>query len=478
MAESGIIVFRGWVFFDSFFRFLNHLFDDFFRLLANLFEGRHGNSGGRAVRIASLQNDEGRVGGGLCGGFGAAHRGHFGHLPAALQLHVQFFEAAVPVRTGFDDDSVLRHDANTFGGRTTEECPNENPKILLEDDRCIKCRPFIVVRMRIGLIYDTFDAYPWRDDDPPDADAEYEPAETVDVLAETVRHMGHTPVRVGTAFDLRAQLDTGLDLDAAINIAEGAHSRNREAYAPILLEMAGIPCLGSDALTLSVTLDKAWTKDLVAAADVPTPPHRVFEDAHAIDPEALPAFPLFVKPRHEGTSKGITPQSRVESVDELREEVARVVATYEQDALVERFVEGGGEFTVAVVGHDPPEALPVLQRAVEDTTGIGLHALEHRGAPTADREWAYELTGTLDPSLEDQLQMLALRVFNTLDCRDFARADFRVDADGQPWFLEINPLPTFKPDDTFAISAEIQGRSYVPYLADVFETALRRLDLP
>ena len=59
--------------------------------------------------------------------------------------------------------------------------------------------------------------------------------------------------------------------------------------------------------------------------------------------------------------------------------------------------------------------------------------------------------------------------------RDFARADFRVDADGRPWFLEINPLPTFAPDDTFAILAELQGRDYIPYLADVFADALERL---
>ncbi len=331
--------------------------------------------------------------------------------------------------------------------------------------------------MRIGLIYDTFEAYPWTDGDPPDADAEFEPEETVETLAEAVRHMGHKPVRVGTAFDLRDQLSRGLDLDAAINIAEGAHSRNREAYAPILLEMADVPCLGSDALTLSVTLDKAWTKDLVAAAGVPTPPHRVFADATAIDPDDLPPLPLFVKPRHEGTSKGITPKSRVKDVAALRAEVERVTTTYDQDALVEGFVEGGGEYTVAVVGHDPPEALPVLQRAVEPSTGIGLHALEHRGAPSADADWEYALTGTLEPALERRLHTLALRVFETLDCRDFVRADFRVDADGTPWFLEVNPLPTFAPDDTFAIIAELVGRDYVDYLAEVFEQGLERLEL-
>ena len=329
--------------------------------------------------------------------------------------------------------------------------------------------------LRIGLIYDTFDAYPWRDDDPPDADAEYEPEATVDTLAVAVERLGHTPVRIGTSFDLRDRLAEGLELDGAINIAEGARSRNREAYAPILLEMAGVPCLGSDALTLSLTLDKAWTKDLATAAGIATPPHRVFADASAIDPADLPDFPLFVKPRYEGTSKGITAASKVESVAALREQVGRITAAYNQDALVEGFVAGGGEFTVALVGTDPPEALPVLQRAVEPTTGIGLHALEHRGAPAGD--WDYTLGGTLEPELEARLQSDARRIYQKLECKDFARADFRVDADGQPWFLEINPLPTFAPDDTFAIIAELMNRAYDDFLADVLARGFHRLGL-
>ena len=326
--------------------------------------------------------------------------------------------------------------------------------------------------MRIGLIYDVFESYPWQDGDPPDADAEYEPEATVEALARAVRHLGHTPARVGTAHALRTRLDDGLDLDAAINIAEGARSRNREAYAPILLEMAGIPCLGSDALTLSTSLDKAWTKDLATAAGVPTPPYRVFRDTEAVDAEDLPDFPLFVKPRYEGTSKGITVRSRVETVEALREQVRQVTTAYRQDALAEAFVAGGGEFTVAVVGNDPPEALPVLQRAVEATTGIGLHALEHRGAPPGD--WDYTLNGTLEPALEAMLQEHAVRIYEKLECKDFARADFRVDADGKPWFLEINPLPTFAPDGTFAIIAELMNRDYEDFLAEVLEGGLRR----
>jgi D-alanine-D-alanine ligase len=327
--------------------------------------------------------------------------------------------------------------------------------------------------MRIGLIYDVFNRYPWRDDDPPDADAEYEPETTVQVLARAVRRLGHEPVRVGTAYDLRDRLAEGLDVGAAITIAEGAHSRNREAYAPILLEMAGIPCLGSDALTLSLSLDKAWTKDLAAAAGVPTPTHRVYSSAEAVDPDDVPGFPLFVKPRYEGTSKGITAQSRVETVDALRQQVRKITTAYRQDALAEGFIGGGGEFTVAVIGNAPPQALPVLQRAVETTTGIGLHALEHRGAPSGD--WDYTLEDTLEPELEERLQHDAICVYEKLECKDFARADFRVDADGQPWLLEINPLPTFAPDGTFAIIAELMNREYDAFLAELIDRGLRRV---
>lgn len=327
--------------------------------------------------------------------------------------------------------------------------------------------------MRIGLVYNVFDTYPWREGDPPDADAEYEPEATVDVLAEAVTALGHVPVRIGSAYDLLGRLPA-LDVDAAINIAEGARSRNREAYAPILLEMAGIPCLGSDALTLSLSLDKAWTKDLAVAAGIPTPPYRVYARAEDVDPEDLPAaWPLFVKPRYEGTSKGITAASKVTSLPALREQVDRIVTDYRQDALVEAFVEGGGEFTVAVVGNDPPETLPVLQRAVESTTRIGLHALEHRGLP--ERAWDYTLGGTLAPALEERLRALALRIYRKLECKDFARVDARVDGDGKPWFLEVNPLPTFAPDGTFAIAAELAGRPYADFLADVLQRSLQRL---
>ena len=330
--------------------------------------------------------------------------------------------------------------------------------------------------LRIGLVYDLLGSYPSRPGAPADADAEYEPEATVEVLEAALVRLGHRPVRIGNPHALLARLGKGElpALDAALDIAEGFGGRNREAWAPVLLEMAGVPMLGSDALTLSATLDKAWARTLVAAAGVPVPPGAVVASGAEAESVEIPGgFPLFVKPRWEGTAKGITPRSRVADRPALVREVARIVRDYEQPALVESFLPGA-EYTVAMVGHAPPRALPVLQRALETTSGIGLHAIERHAPPGG---FAHETPGPLDAPLEAELVRLTHLAWEALAVRDFARADFRLDAAGRPHFLEINPLPTFAPDGTFAILAELEDRPYEELLAEILNDALTRLGL-
>jgi len=331
--------------------------------------------------------------------------------------------------------------------------------------------------LRVGLVYDLLGTYPRRPGDPPDVDAEYEPEETVRGLEAALRRLGHAPVRLGNPHALLARIGKGElpALDAAMTIAEGFGGRNREAWAPILLEMAGVPCLGSDALSLSLTLDKALCSRLVAAAGVPVPEQLVLGSLDDLESAVIPEpFPLMVKPRWEGTAKGIGPGSRVEDRGGLAREVARIVESYGQPALVERFLDGP-EYTATVVGNDPPRALAVLQRALEARTRIGLHALERHPAPPGG--WRHCLPGTLDALLEAELARLAVRAYQALGCRDWARADFRLDAEGTPRFLEMNPLPTFAREGSFGILAEVEGRPFEDLLAELIATGLRRLGL-
>ena len=334
----------------------------------------------------------------------------------------------------------------------------------------------------IGLVYETHDSYVRREGDPLDFHVEYEPESTILMLEEALRQLGQTPVRLGSPRELLEEIASGSlarrELSAALCIAEGYGSRNREAWAPVLLEMAGVPMLGSDALCLSLTLDKAWANQRAQAAGIPIARQCTVASADAARSLELPAeFPLFVKPRWEGTSKGIRRSSRVADREALVLEVARIVADYRQPALVEEFI-AGAEYTVVVVGNDPPRALPVLQRAIEAQTRIGVHALDVE-APSGG--WRYDTLGSLDAALESELQRLARLAFQTFECLDFARVDFRLDLEAhsslpRPVFLEINPLPTFATDGSFAILAELAGRSQAELLAEVFREALERLD--
>jgi D-alanine-D-alanine ligase len=331
--------------------------------------------------------------------------------------------------------------------------------------------------LRIGLVYDLLGTHPSRAGDPADVDAEYEPEATVRALEAAVVCLGHEPVRIGNPHDLLAQLGKGElpSLDAAWNIAEGYGGRNREAWAPVLLEMAQVPTLGSDALTLSLSLDKLWAVSLLRGSGVPVPGQVVAASAQEAEKLCLPgSFPLFVKPRWEGTAKGIRPSSRVADRAALVREVARIVRDYRQPALIETFL-AGPEYTVTVVGNDPPRALPVLQRALDAETLIGLHAVESSGEAGPAR--AACLPGQLDAVLEAELAELALRVYRAFACRDFARVDFRLDDADLPHFLEVNPLPTFAPDGSFGILAELADRSLSELLAEVLADGLTRLGL-
>jgi D-alanine-D-alanine ligase len=332
-----------------------------------------------------------------------------------------------------------------------------------------------VTALRFGLVYDLLGTHPQRRAPPADLDAEYEPEATVALLEASVRRLGHVPIRLGNPHALLATLGKGElpPLDVALSIAEGYGSRNREAWAPALLEMAGVPCLGSDGLCLSASLDKAWAHRLVAASGVPVPDPRVVASGDVLQIDDW-NFPLFVKPRWEGTAKGIGPHSRVDDRAGLARAVARIERDYDQPALVERFLPGA-EYTVAVVGHAPPRALPVLQRALERTTGIGLHAVERHPAPAGG--WIPHTPGVLEDGLERELARLALLASGALECRDFARADFRLDAAGRPYFLEINPLPTFAPDGSFAILAELAGREAEDLIAEILADGLHRLGI-
>ena len=263
-------------------------------------------------------------------------------------------------------------------------------------------------------------------------------------------------------------------MDIVFNISEGFKGRNRESQVPAILDLYNIPFVGADALTLGVTLDKVVAKKCFIADGIPTARYfkATLED-NLFELNTI-GFPLFVKTLHEGTSKGITQNSRVENFQQLKEQVEHINRNYKQPALVEEFIKGT-EFTVAVIGNNPPKAMPVVQYAIAGKTTLGNEFYSYRHV--AEKLVEHICPAPIDEKLAKRLQDLAVRAYKSVDCRDFGRVDFRVDEAGNPYVLEINPLPNLSPDDVFVLFGKVKGMSYNQIINKIMDEALVRLGL-
>lgn len=301
---------------------------------------------------------------------------------------------------------------------------------------------------------------------------EFDDEETVAALAAALCEVGHRPERVGRGVELARRLTGGERWDLVFNLSEGVRGRSREAQVPALCEMFDQPYTFSDPLTCAVTLDKALAKRLVRDHGLPTAAFAVVErpeEAAAVD---LP-LPLFVKPLAEGSSKGVTRHSRVETRAELVAACADLLATFHQPVLVESFLPGR-EMTVGILGNGAgARVLGVLEvafRAGSDPAYTAENKREY-----ADRVDYWLLDG--EP-VARRARQVALAAYHALGCRDVARVDLRCDAAGEPCFLEVNPLPGLHP--TYSDLPILAGRMGTPYaelIGQVVEAAARRWGL-
>ncbi|MBI2094197.1 MAG: ATP-grasp domain-containing protein [Candidatus Omnitrophica bacterium] len=326
--------------------------------------------------------------------------------------------------------------------------------------------------LRVGLTYNVKSEWVPKPGDPPDVNAEFDHEDTINHIENAFREAGYGVVRIGNARQLLEQVGK-LDVDIIFNIAEGYEGRNRESQVPILLEMMRIPFVGADGLTLGLTLDKVLTKKVLIAEGIPTPRYLEVHDPDKFWEVDL-TFPLIVKLRCEGSSKGLSEKSLVATPEELRRQVRWLTDTYKQSTIfIEEFIEGQ-EFTVAIVGNEEPETCPVVQIALDGVTDLGRKFFTFAYLRTGSD---YLCPAPIPPTLAEKMQELALRTYRAVQCRDFGRVDFRVDRQGHPYVLEINPLPSLSTEDVFNYIAKTRGMTHYQVINRILNAALTRYGL-
>src|SRR6185295_7590316 len=317
--------------------------------------------------------------------------------------------------------------------------------------------------MRVGLTFDLRDHYLAAGYSAEDT-AEFDNIETIDSLAGALERLGLEVDRIGTVRQLAQRLVAGERWELVFNIAEGLRGVGREAQVPALLDAYDIPYTFSDPMVMGLALHKGMTKH-----GIPTAPFAVIESRADLAGLELP-YPLFAKPVAEGTGKGVTPASRVATPAALRTVVAALLERFRQPVLVETFLPGR-EFTVGIIGSAADaEAVAVMEVVLGERAEAGVYSYANKEA--CEERVIYRLA---DDEEARRAAVVALAVWRALGCRDAGRVDLRSDADGQPSFLEVNPLAGLHPEHSdLPIMCRLAGIDYGTLIGRIAGSALRR----
>jgi len=274
-------------------------------------------------------------------------------------------------------------------------------------------------------------------------------------------------------------------IDYVLNLCDEGFNNEatKELHVPALLEMLDLKYTGGDPQCLAYCYDKSLVRGLAAELDVPVPA------AFTVMPEdtafiSLPLeFPLIVKPNFGDSSVGITVASVCTDVNQLEQAIAHVrqIVGFDEPVLVEQFLTGK-DISVGIIGN-PPDAYQMLPVIEEDYSAIP------EGMPRIcgyEAKWDEEsiyfkgiksIVAELPPETERFLVASCIKLFERLGCRDYARFDWRLDANGTPRLLEVNPNPGWCWDGHLARMAEFAGIDYRGMLRDILKACEDRLAL-
>ncbi len=286
--------------------------------------------------------------------------------------------------------------------------------------------------------------YPERLDD---TFAEWDSEETIGAVKAALEAHGHDVMLIEADRDAYDRLKI-IAPEFVFNVAEGLSGSSRESQIPSMLEMLNIPFTGSDSITTGICHDKSRCKEILSYYKISNAKFFITDSIHRIDEKI--SFPKFIKPLHEGSSKGIYNSSVVNNSAELRNEIIRIKECYHQPSLVEDYLEGK-EFTVAMLGNgDSVNVLPIVEINLDSVPDgfnkIYSYEVKWFFDTRENKLDIFKCPAEIDSKLYKQIERVCRDAYSALKIRDWARIDVRLDKNNIPNIVEINPLPGILPD--------------------------------
>jgi D-alanine-D-alanine ligase len=312
-------------------------------------------------------------------------------------------------------------------------------------------------------------------------DLEFDGPEVIGGIKSALEAQNHTVFEVEADLNAFKRLSELKDeIDIVFNIAEGQYGDARESQIPLFCEILKLPYTHSSPTTHALTLNKRLTNLALSGAGILTPKSILVNTAN--DLRRLPLeFPVIVKPNAEGSSKGVFDANVVSARTSLFSVVKHISEDFTKPVLIEEFIDGR-EFTVALLGNNPVQVLPIVEQRFEFLPQ-GMNKIA-----SFELKWLYEdnLSDLSEayfcpaPLKQAELKLIeetSQKVYRLLDCRDCARIDYRY-RNGQLYFIEINTLPGINPDEGgisyFPLAARTAGMNYQQLIAAILEAAVSR----
>jgi len=267
-------------------------------------------------------------------------------------------------------------------------------------------------------------------------------------------------------------------IDFVFNLCDEGYNNDprKELHVPALLESLEIPYTGSGPQCLAYCYDKSLIRGIVKEMEIPVP------EAFFIKPEDttfdLPfSFPVIVKPNFGDSSFGITQKSVANSIEELVNAISEIREKfgYDKPILVEDFLTGK-DLSIGIIGN-PPESYNVLPIIEEDYSSLPegfprICGYEAKWIPDSPYWKIKSIRADLPMDAERSIIEWCIKLFERLECRDYVRFDWRLDSEGNPKLLEVNPNPGWCWDGHLAKMAKMADMSYV----EMIETILRAVE--
>lgn len=321
--------------------------------------------------------------------------------------------------------------------------------------------------MIVGLTYDLRSDY-IKLGFSPEETAEFDKESTIEGIEEAIKNAGYQTERIGNAQHLMKALLKGKKWDLVFNIAEGLYGEGRESLVPAMLDAWKIPYVFSGPVTLGISLNKAFAKQILKESGVNTPAFYVVSKITDIEKVKLD-YPLFAKPISEGTGKGIDSASKINTKTELENVCRNLLAKFNQPVLVEEFLPGR-EFTVGVLGSGNSAFVPGAMEIVFVKKEESIYSFNNK--ENFEDVVDYKAVSGI---LLDECKSVALKAWSALNCFDGGRVDVKVDKHGNVSFMEVNPLAGLNPvTSDLPILCRLNGVSYQQLIDEILISAVKR----